>query len=689
MQSIIGRIAIFLVLVIAASSIRAATDLAQPVTRNSEQHIAVKLMPEVSTPKAGSQVTLAIVMMPEEGWHGYWKAPGDAGFEPSLSWTLPHGVTISVPSYPVPTTLVIDGLMNHVYDAPYTLLAKLDVPAGLKQGAKLPISVKLKYLVCTRSVCVPESAEISTELVVGGGAVNAKSVAQFDIWRKPMPRPLRSPVHFESSGGKFRLSVPLPETVKLKEPHLFAATDESLIYAAPQTFTRHGDMLVVETKAGSTVPTEFEGVLALGNGTGLSFLATPGTISSISADSWKSSTAGVAFIAFLGAILGGLVLNVMPCVFPILSIKAFSLAKLGGDEREVRREALAYTAGVMLVCIALGALVIALRAAGSEIGWAFQLQNPTVIFVLILLTSAIGFNLAGLFELEAVTAGSGLASKNGGQGAFWTGALAAFVATPCTGPFMAGALGAALLLPVPAALMVFAGLGFGLALPFLILGYVPAFRGFLPRPGAWMENFRRILAVPMFLTALGLAWVLGRQTGVNGVTLGLAATLLLSMGLWATGLRQRSFKRFTWWPAMVALLIALVSTLVLPQEMPRNLTDSDSSQNFDAEKLAGLTDSGKPVFLYFTADWCLTCKVNERTAINRSETQNAFAKADVLTMVGDWTEGDPEISRFIAAQGRSGVPLYLWYAPGGAVQILPQILTPNILVSLASSSPMK
>lgn len=687
MTSIFGHIAIFFVFVIQASSSWAAVD-AQFIHGNSEQHIAVELVSEVVNSKAGSQVTLAIVMKPDKGWHGYWKVPGDAGFEPILSWTVPPGVSINAPSYPVPITLVIDGLMNHVYDAPYALLVKLDVPIGLEQGTKLPISAQLKYLACTNSVCVPERAEISTELVVGNRTIYSDSVAQFDIWRKAMPRPLGSPVQFESSGGRFRLLVPLPKAVKLSQPHLFAATNESLIYVASQIFSRNEDFLVIETDAGATVPTEFEGVLALGDGTGLSFKATPGTVSSVSVDSWKNSQVGIVFIAIFAAILGGLVLNVMPCVFPILSLKAFSLAKLGGDESEVRRESLAYMAGVMLICIALGVVVIALRAAGSEIGWAFQLQNPTVIFLLILLTSAIGFNLAGLFELGTVTAGSSLASKSGSQGAFWTGALAAFVATPCTGPFMAGALGAALFLPAPAALMIFAGLGFGLALPFLLLGFVPTFRRLLPKPGAWMDNFRRSLAVPMFLTALGLVWVLGRQTGVNGVTLVIGATMLLNMGLWVTGLRQRNFKSFAWWPAMVALSIALVSALIIPQEISQKITDSDSSQNFDVEKLAVLTDSGKPLFLYFTADWCLTCKVNEQTAINRSKTQNAFAEADVVTMVGDWTDGDPEISRFIVAQGRSGVPLYLWYAPHGTVKILPQILTPNILISLASTSTM-
>ncbi len=269
-------------------------------------------------------------------------------------------------------------------------------------------------------------------------------------------------------------------------------------------------------------------------------------------------------------------------------------------------------------------------------------------------------------------------------GAFWTGALAAFVATPCTGPFMAAALGAALVLPVAAALVVFAGLGLGLALPFLALGYVPALRRRLPKPGAWMEVFRHILAVPMFLTALGLAWVLGNQTSANGVVVAVGAAMLLAIGLWITGRRQRRFKAGAWMPATVALVLAMGAITLVPRGGAKAVAEATAtSQPFDAAKLAALQAEGKPVFLYFTADWCLSCKVNEKTAIERAETQDAFRAAGVTTMVGDWTDGDAKIGKFLEEHGRSGVPLYLWYAPGKAPQELPQILTPGLLAGLA------
>ena len=683
-----------LLAMIAALAGMAMPALAQPIPGGSGPHIATSLVPESLTPAAGTRTTIAIAMAPQPGWHGYWQTPGDSGFPMKIDWTLPKGTKAGDPAYPVPTTLVIAGLMNHVYEKPYALLVPVDVPAGLAKGTALPVSAKLDYLVCTTSICVPETATVSTSLTVGDGAADPAATAEFAAWRKALPRPLGSPARFATVGGQFRLAVPLPASVELDHPHLFAATDGALAYAAPQTFSHDGDTLVVETAAGPSAPKRFDGVLALGGGTGLSFSAAPGAVPAAGAPIGdtattpaKHGTLVLTLIAFAGAVLGGLILNVMPCVFPILSLKALSLAKGGGDEREVRREALAYAAGVIAVCMALGGLILAARAGGAQIGWAFQLQDPGIIFLLVLLTSAIGFNLAGLFELGAVSAGSGLAAKRGAAGAFWTGALAAFVATPCTGPFMAAALGAALVLPVAAALLVFAGLGLGLAIPFLLLGYIPALRRVLPKPGVWMETMRHILAVPMFLTALGLCWVLGSQTTADGVVLALAAAMLLAFGLWWTGRRQRGFKALAGTPAAAAVLLAIAAgATLLPKHQDRaKVAQAGASVPFDAAKLAALRAANKPVFLYLTADWCLSCKVNEKVAIERSETQAAFAHAGVTTMVGDWTDGDAAIGKFLDAHGRSGVPLYLWYAPGKDAQTLPQILTPGLLAGLAKT----
>jgi thiol:disulfide interchange protein len=311
-----------------------------------------------------------------------------------------------------------------------------------------------------------------------------------------------------------------------------------------------------------------------------------------------------------------------------------------------------------------------------------------VIVFLLLLVAGIALNLAGLFELPTVSAGGSLAGKGGAGGAFWTGALAAFVATPCTGPFMGAALGAALVLPPAAAILVFAGLGLGLALPFLLLGFVPALRRRLPRPGPWMDRFRRILSLPMFATALGLAWILGKLAGVDGMTLGLAAALLVAIALWWVGRRQAGGRGRSWWPLAPAIAAAVALVTILPRAPAAATTAPAESalaaEPFSEARLAALQAEGRPVFVYFTADWCLTCKVNEKAAIERSEVVDAFAAKKVAVLVGDWTSGDATIGRFLSAQGRSGIPLYLYYANGKPPVTLPQVLTPGTLTALVS-----
>ena len=645
---------------------------------SEQRHIATQFIAETDAPAAGSTVSLAIHMTPEPGWHGYWKNPGDSGMEPAVEWTLPRGAAAGPLEYPVPSRFIFGGLMNYVYEGPYALLLKLEVPEGLAPGTPLPIRGKFDYLVCTKEVCVPESADLALDLKVGAPGTPPVRRAAFDGFREALPKPLGSEGRFQWSDGRFRLSIPLPTSMAGEDLYFFPLTDGAIDYAAAQEVTRDGDALIVETKAGGQQPSSVEGVLRLRDGYGLSLTALPGALPG--GDAQGQGTYAI-LAALAGAILGGLLLNVMPCVFPILSLKALSLAKAGGDEAGARKEALAYTAGAVIICLALGAAVLALRAGGASAGWAFQLQDPRVILLLLLLVTAIALNLAGVFELPSIGLGGKLASAGGASGAFWTGALAAFVATPCTGPFMAAALGAALLLPTAAALAVFAGLGFGLALPFLVLGFVPAARRRLPKPGPWMNRLRKVLSVPMFLTALALAWVLGRQSGVDGMAIGLAAALLLGLTLWWVGARSgdgRFWLRLA--PAAAAVAAGL---LFVPLGNQGEATAAPvMGEPFSETRLAALREEGRPVFAYFTADWCITCKVNEKTVLEREDVSRAFAENKVAVLVGDWTGGDAEISRFLESQGRSGVPLYIYYAPGKAPEILPQLLTVSRIVSL-------
>lgn len=647
--------------------------LAAQIPGNDEVLIASSLVAESQTPAPGTRTTLAVVMEPQGEWHGYWKQPGDVGLPPNLSWRLPAGVSVGPAEYPLPQTLLIDGLMNHVYEHPYALLLSLQLSADIPVGSQLPIQLDMQYLACRFDACVPERASLHTTLTVGDGASNAAVEQRFAQWRQAMPRPLGSTASFSVDNGVLRLLVPLPATMEINQPHLFAMSKGVINNAAEQRFERQGDVLVIETEVGDKPADSFSATLALGDGLGLDLQAVP-------TRAQAATTLSVTLVALAGAILGGLLLNLMPCVFPILSLKALSIARSSSHAGNARSEAVAYSLGVIVVCLLLGGILLTLRAGGTQVGWAFQLQDPRMIFVLLLLTCAIAFNLTGLFELSGLNAGSGLAERKGAGGAFWTGALAAFVATPCTGPFMAAAIGAALVLPPAAALLVFSGLGLGIALPFLLLGFIPALQRCLPKPGPWMQTLRNLLAVPMFLTALALLWVLGQQVASSTLVTIIGCAMLFALGLWATGLRQRVFKRLAWMPAVLAGLLALGLGLNQAHQQPATTVQNEPLA-FAPAKLASLREAGDPVFLYFTADWCVTCKVNEQVAIDRDETREALAKAGVVSMRGDWTNGDAEITAFLELHGRSGVPLYLWYAQDQSEpKVLPQVLTPGVLI---------
>lgn len=702
MRTMLSRLAALLALLIFTMPHAAAAQ--EPIGAGGPLNSPATLLAETRVPAAGETVTLAFRFRPKPGWHGYWENPGDAGAGLQLDWTLPPGVTVGKPRFPVPERLVIAGLMNYVYEGEHAVLVPITVAADAVAGTALPISVRGEWLACTDEICVPEGAILSIALTVGDGAIAPLDQAMFDRWRGALPMPLSGQGSFAINADTVRIAIPFPAGADIGEAYFYPLTRGVIDYAAPQTILRRDDMLIVETR--STGPADrIEGVLQTAPHRGLLLTAGPGEVAAggtpldgstgVRFGVRDAAPGGVAFVllALGGALLGGLLLNIMPCVFPILSLKALSLARAGGNEAEVRREALAYTGGVILTCLALGGLLLALRAGGASIGWAFQLQDPRVIGLLLLLTAAIALNLAGLFELGNLGFGDRLARSGGTSGAFWTGALAAFIATPCTGPFMAAALGAALVLPAGLALAIFAGLGLGLALPFLLIGYVPAIRARLPRPGPWMERFRRLLSLPMFATALGLAWILGRQTGVNGMAVGLGAVLLLGVALWWFGRHQASGAPRRPLVQLVPAAAALALVLGLAPMMATGSTavsaesgDILKSEPFSETRLAALRAEGRPVFVYFTADWCLTCKVNEKAVLERAETAAAFDAAGVTVLVGDWTSGDPVIGRFIERHNRSGIPLYLWYRPGGTdPDILPQILTVAGLAGLARS----
>ncbi len=676
-EAFVTRIGRALLLLLALALAAAGSAQAQST------HIQPKLVAESTTPTPGGATTLALTMAPDKTWHGYWVNGGDAGFGLSVEWNAPEGVTIAPFRYPVPDALILFGMMNHVYEHPYALLAEVRVDESVAPGTDLTLSGVANWLACTDKVCVPERAVISVALKAGDGVIPDASRTRFDGWRALLPQPLDRHGTWERRGDMVRFAIPLPAGTAIDAPHLFAQTQDVVDYSAPQRFSRNGDHIIIETRAKGDENGSVSALLKLGGGRGLSLQFEPGAVPA-AGEAIAGSSDGIDgtlfWTALGGAILGGLILNLMPCVFPILSLKALSLARSGGDANTARVEALAYTAGAIVTALLLGGALLALRAAGEQVGWAFQLQHPVSVLALLILSLAITLNLLGYYELPSFGGGQALAEKGGAAGGFWTGALAAFVATPCSGPLLGAALGATLVLPAWAALPIFGGLGLGLALPFLAIGFVPALRRRLPKPGVWMDRFRKWMALPMGLTTIALAWLLWRQLGSGEQLLwpSLAVAMALVL-LTHYGSVQRGDRRS--WLLIASglfLVVSLAGTVTEVAEAERSIEGAGST--FSPDALAKARATGKPVFVYFTADWCLSCKANEAGAINREAVQTAFDKAGVVTLVGDWTNGDPVITRTLAEHGRNSVPLYLWYEPGATKpEILPQILTPGLL----------
>ncbi|MEO1490449.1 MAG: protein-disulfide reductase DsbD domain-containing protein, partial [Pseudomonadota bacterium] len=503
-------------------------------------------------------------------WHGYWSNPGDAGQGMRVRLALPAGWEMGEARYPVPERLIIGNLMNHIYEGEYAVILPVRLPQDAEVSGVDAINGHIEFLACTDRVCVPQDAVLEARVGLG----------DFAKWRAQTAPMLDAGGYFELAGETLRLAIPLPEAVQLPNPHVYIANEQLVDYVAPQIFKRDGDTLIAEIPLnafGADEPSAVSGILAFGDEAGVEFGANPGEVPTggdIISGPVQVDTPPLWTLA-LGALVGGLILNIMPCVFPILSLKALSLARAGESEAAARIEGLAYTAGVVLACVALGAIMLALRAAGEQVGWAFQLQEPSVVIVLLILAAAITANFAGVFELPNIDTGGG--ARRGAGGAFATGLLAAVAATPCTGPFMAAALGAALLLPAPLALLLFAMLGLGLALPFLALGFIPALRRRLPKPGAWMETFRRIMAIPMGLTALALVWLTAQLGGRPFAGIALLTVFGVVLALWVVGRLQRSGKMA--WPAfgLVSAPFLVFGAVAMPASYASQSRDASAS----------------------------------------------------------------------------------------------------------------
>ncbi len=612
------------------------------------------------------------------GWHTYWSNAGDAGAPPELDLALPEGWQSTPLQFPAPSRIPFGPLMNFGYlneaAFPFTLTA----PTTLRPGETVTLDATGTWLACA-DICIPEEGAFRLTLPVEASPRPA-NLPLFLAAEAALPRPAPFTARFAREGARAALTVEGEglNPASLREAAFFPFAQNLIENAPAQPLTvREGALTLALPPAEAPWPTRVEGVLTLTDAAGVrgAYL--------ISAEPGGTLPAtGLPLWQVLGlALLGGLILNLMPCVFPVLAMKAMALAKLGGAARSaVRAEAAGYTAGVLVTFLAIGGLMLGLRAAGLAAGWGFQFTWAPFVAGMAWLMLAVGLNLSGVFAVR----GPVLSGHAGGS--FGTGVLAVLVATPCTAPFMATAIGASLTLPPAATLGVFAALGLGLALPYALLGVFPALARALPRPGAWMERLRQFLAFPMYGAAAWLVWVLAQQAGPDGVLMVLAGGVLVALAAWAFGLAQqagRAPRRVGQATAALALVAALALLPLLGNataSTPAPAT-TGAAEPWSAARLAELRAEGRPVFVNLTAAWCISCKVNERIALHTDATQARMRAGDVAQLTGDWTRGDAAITALLREHGRDGVPLYLLYPPGGgAPVVLPQILTEGMML---------
>lgn len=638
----------------------------------------------------------------EPGWHVYWTNAGDSGEPPAVKWSLPAGVTAGPLQFPAPKRLPLGPLMDFGYEDQVLFPAELHVAASAGSLSKVPVAADVSWLVC-RQACVPGKAHLTMELPVGPGDASA-SAGLFQKTFAAMPRvlPAKTKTMFTRTASGFQLAVLTGRRVAGAQ---FFPADQSVIAnAAPQPVVLRKDGVVIGLKQDENLqgtPRALNGVVLLPDGTSYFVRAEQGTIPPPPI----ATSVGSGMLRYvLFALAGGILLNLMPCVFPVLFIKALALVKSStAERRHMRVQGLMYTLGILVSFWIVVAILLGLRAGGQQLGWGFQFQSPVFVAMIALLLFFLGLSLAGMFEigLSVTSAGSSLAHKHGLAGSFFTGVLAMVVATPCAAPFLGAAIGFALVEPSLVAFVVFTALGIGLALPYLVLAFHPAWTRLLPKPGAWMELLKQATAVPIFATVIWLVWIFAQLAGATALLGLLTAFLLLGIAGWVLGR----------WPARLPATVTAVVILALaiaapvyavrtfaPMERPTTIIAMErvrvpdhtgAWQPFTPDVVAKYQAQGKAVFVDFTADWCLSCQVNERLVLERPEVRSGLENGKVALVRADWTRHDEEIARALASLGRSSVPTYALYpgTPGAPARLLPEVLTPGIVLDALKALP--
>ena len=705
-MNVVSRIFLYLVAMMALLSAAAASDVV------TTPRLEARLVAErTGVPAAGGTIALGLSQVMQPGWHTYWRNPGESGEPTTLAWTLPQGITASEINWPHPERIPFGELANYGYSNRVLLPVDVTLPAGLVPGTQVTLRVEAAWLAC-KDICVPENATLELTLPVVEGEPQANPQWRDDFARAREAQPLKDgpfSARFDVCAGNVTLYFEPPAGARIDpEGILFFPFTRGLIKAsAPQVPQAAGDGFAMRLPPGWRLrdPAQLEatkaieGVLVVPARDGSPARAFELSLArgAVPETATAPAAASTSFLeAILFAVLGGLILNLMPCVFPILSMKALSLVHSSQKDRPWV-DGLVYLAGVMVTFAGLAGVLLWLRSLGEDVGWGFQLQSPLSVAILAYVLALVGFSLSGLFTLGTSLQGTGqgLAGKSGLVGTFFTGVLAVVVAAPCTAPFMGVAMSFAFTQSAPVTIAVFLALGFGLALPWVLFSAVPALVRLLPRPGDWMERFRQFLAFPMYGAVAWLVWVLSQQVDPEGLFRVMIGIVLLGLGAWAFGnLQQRA--SLIGFVLFVGGLAGAAGLLAMPFGAPRALQAAAAgeegasshafSEPYTATRLEALRAEGKPVFVNLTAAWCVSCLYNERVALSTEAVRKAFSETGTVYLVGDWTNRNAEISALLRQYGRDGVPLYLYFPAGGGDPIvLPQLLTESIVITAVRS----
>jgi thiol:disulfide interchange protein len=694
---------------LAALLVPVAAAAASPPVRTD--HLQSQLVAESTAAVPGTTLTLGLLLEHDPHWHTYWRNPGDSGLPTEMALTLPEGVTAAPIAWPHPQRFVLSDIVNFGYGDRRLLPVSISIPADYA-GRTLPVRAAANWLICEVE-CIPGKAEYALELPVAPNTeADARWTNDFAATRANQPRASEATLTVADDGDAIALTLAgLDATATPAQWQWFPETAEVVANGAQPQWQRAADDWQArwpKSEYFNALPANVALVAVDGDGAAWRFA--DGNAATAAAAASGASTPAPAATSFAGdaveplsllpalllAFLGGVILNLMPCVFPVLSIKAMGALGSADDRAELRRHGLWYALGIVAAFLLLAGVLIALRAGGQQLGWGFQLQEPRFVAAVALLLFAMALSFSGVWEFGGRLMGAGqkLTEGQGARASFFTGALAVVVASPCTAPFMGTALGWALAQPAAAALAVFVALGLGLAAPMLLLGFVPALARMLPRSGPWLEGFRQLLAFPLYLTVVWLLWVYGEQTSPLGMAWLLAALTALAFGLWLLGRRPAMRSPRFRATAAVAAAAALVLAVGLPLSSPAPATAAAAApasadaghEPWSEPRLAELRAAGRPVLVNMTAAWCITCLANERVALSSDTVREALAARDVVYLKGDWTRHDEAITRYLQRYGRTGVPLYVLYPPGGGEpRVLPQLLTADAVADAIRS----